>query len=522
MKRNSGWLLALFVLIASAALAVAKDERRPNFVIFLVDDMGWRDLGYSGSPLYETPNIDRLAGRSTVFNQGYAACAVCSPSRASLLTGKATARHGITDWIGAKSGTEWKRNDKVLPSEYAHTLPTTEVTFAKALKAAGYKTFYAGKWHVGGEGSLPEDHGFDINKGGWDVGSPHGGYFAPWDNPKLPSGPDGQSLTKRLAEETCTFIDENRADPFLAVLSFYAVHGPIETTQERWQKYRDKATAAGLVKNRFKIDRTLPVRQVQDHPVYAGLVEAVDEAVGLVITELEKLGIADNTVLVFTSDNGGVSSGDDFSTSNLPLRGGKGRQWEGGTRVPLLIYAPVISQEKRETDTPAVHMDIYPTLLELAGLPLRPEQHVDGVSLAPILRGHSIPERDLFWHYPHYGNQGGEPSAIIRSGDWKVIHYYEDGRDELYNLAKDPGELRDVAAEHPSTLADLRLRLDSWLRETGAIIPEKNPNYNAKAAEKMPARMEKMRQRLEKEHAVVLEPGWEPDPTWWGSRQTID
>jgi arylsulfatase A-like enzyme len=495
---------------------------QPNFVFILVDDLGLMDLGVEGSTFHETPNIDALANSGMRFENGYAACVVCSPSRASIMTGKAPARHGITDWIGAASGKKWKRNDKVLPAAYSHNLAASEITLAEALQAAGYSTFFAGKWHIGDEGSWPEDHGFEINKGGWEVGSPKGGYFAPWINPRLESGPDGESLTLRLANETARFIEEHQDAPFLAYLSFYNVHGPIQTTEELCDKYREKAEQMKLTENstRFKIDRTLPVRQVQDNPIYAGMVELLDDAVGIVLDTLRETGLDKNTVVIFTSDNGGVSSGDAYSTSLLPLRGGKGRQWEGGIREPYYIRAPGISTPGATSKVPAIGMDFYPTMLELAGLPLMPEQHVDGVSLVPVLKGGAIPERDLFWHYPHYGNQGGEPSSTIRSKDWKLIHYYEDGRDELYNLTDDIGEQHDLAQAQPERVAELRRRLDRWLVETDAVIPQPDDRFDpAKKMQQQKQVETKKLPSLEKQAANYLDPNWEPNADWWGSNK---
>ena len=357
-----------------------------------------------------------------------------------------------------------QRHVKLLVPDYVRNLPAADTTLAEALKQAGYRTFFAGKWHLGSKGSWPEDHGFDINKGGWDAGSPMGGYYAPWQNPNLPSGPRGESLTLRLASETISFIEQHKDKPFLAYLSFYAVHGPIQTTKPLWSKYRDKASRQPAPAERFKIDRTLPVRQVQDNPIYAGLIEEMDTAVGRVLTRLDELGLADNTIVCFTGDNGGVTSGDSFSSSELPYRGGKGRQWEGGLRVPFYIKAPGVTRPGSTCDTPVIHTDFYPTILQLAGLPLRPEQHVDGVSLVPLLKGGKIADRPLFWHYPHYGNQGGEPSSIIRKDDWKLIHYWEDNRNELYHLPDDIGEQHDLAKQEAARTAQLWAELQAGSR----------------------------------------------------------
>jgi arylsulfatase A-like enzyme len=269
------------------------DMNRPNIVFILADDLGWNDLGAQGSTFYESPNLDRLAAMGMRFTHGYAACQVCSPSRASIMTGKVTPRHGITDYLGAKTGVDWRkhgRHDKLLPASYADGLRKDEITFAEALRRAGYRTFYAGKWHLGEEGQWPEDFGFEINKGGHRAGQPDS-YFSPWQNPRLPSGPDGESLPLRLGRETAYFIEANKNESFLAFLSFYSVHSPLQTTRERWAKYRQKAVDQGVPDKRFVMDRTLPVRQVQDCPVYGGMIEAMDDAVGIVLAALESQGL---------------------------------------------------------------------------------------------------------------------------------------------------------------------------------------------------------------------------------------
>jgi arylsulfatase A-like enzyme len=354
-------------------------------------------------------------------------------------------------------------------------LGADEITLAEALQAAGYRTFFAGKWHLGSEGSHPEQHGFDINRGGFRQGSPAGGYFVPYKNPKLEDGPAGESLPLRLGQETAKFIDQHADEPFLAYLAFYSVHSPIQTTHDLWSKYRQKAVDQGVaIDQRFMFDRLMPVRQVQDCPIYAGMIESMDQAVGMVLDALERNNLSERTIVCFTSDNGGVSAGDAKSTSNLPLRGGKGRQWEGGLREPYYIKAPGVTKPGSTCDVPVSGIDFYPTLLDLVGIEKPSAQLVDGESLVPLLRGEpaeQIASRDLFWHYPHYGNQGGEPSSIIRRGDWKLIHYWEDGRDELYNLANDPGEQQDLLAEQGSIALVLRAALDAWLEEVDAKLP---------------------------------------------------
>ncbi len=507
--------LAVFATLGSLCGALA-EERKPNVLFILADDLGWRDLSVEGSPFYESPHIDRIANEGTRFTQGYATCQVCSPSRASLMTGKYPARVDISNYIGAPEREDWKRNTKLLPPAYARSLPHDETTLAEAFKDAGYKTFFAGKWHLGGEGSFPEDHGFDINVGGHHRGSPPGGFFSPYENPKMEDGPVGEYLPLRLGEETAAFIESHNDEPFLAYLSFYNVHAPIQTTKALWEKYRAKATAEPVAQARFIVDRTTPVRQVQDHPLYAGMVEAMDDAVGIVLNTLDRLGLEDNTIVVFTSDNGGVSAGDGKATSNLPLRGGKGRQWEGGIREPFYIKWPGSPSQGTVSHTPVIGNDFFPTLLELAGLPLLPEQHLDGVSLAPLLNGGSIPERNLYWHYPHYGNQGGEPSSIIRDGDWKYIYYYEDRRSELYNLSNDPTEQTNIVSIYPDLAQSLKAKLDDWLEEVGATYPYANPNYDAIEHAKNEVKIREVDMpQLEKSHAEFLEENWAPPRGWW-------
>ena len=259
----------------------------------------------------------------------------------------------------------------------------------------------------------------------------------------------GNLFTLRLGQETADFIEAHKDESFLAYLSFYTVHAPIQTTQALWKKYRDKAEKMGLTENkeRFLFDRRLNVRQVQDCPIYAGMIEQLDQAIGTVLAKLDEHDLDDNTIICFTSDNGGVSSGDAYATSNLPLRGGKGRQWEGGIREPFYIKAPGITKRDLKSQTPVSGIDWYPTLLELCGVKISKKQKVDGVSLVPLLKGKTITERPLYWHYPHYGNQGGEPSSIIMEGDWKLIYYHEDDRYELYNLRNDIGEQNDLIAK---------------------------------------------------------------------------
>ncbi|MDF9799394.1 arylsulfatase A-like enzyme [Catalinimonas alkaloidigena] len=533
MKRHTNTLiitslsLLSFVFVACNNQSENENEAvKPNVVFILVDDLGVHDLSFTGSEYYETPNVDRIAREGSVFTQGYAASRVCSPSRASIMLGEFTARHGITDWIGAKSGTEWRalgRNDKLLPAAYVHNLPQADTTLAEAMRAHGYKTFFAGKWHLGSDGSHPEDHGFDINKGGWDVGSPIGGYFSPWENPKLDNTTQGENLSMRLAKETANFIEENKDSTFFAYLSFYAVHGPIQTTEIKWEKYRDKAEQMGIQDHGYEMERVLPIRTVQDNPIYGGLVEQMDDAVGLVLDKLDSLGLEDNTIVVFTSDNGGVASGDAFSTTNLPLRGGKGYQWEGGIREPYFIKVPWLENSSKTIDYPVTGTDFFPTILDLANLPLMPGQHVDGVSLKPLLEGKTVAERPLFWHYPHYGNQGGEPASIIRDKAWKLIHYWEDDRNELYNLEEDPGEKQNVADAYPEVTERLHEQLQAFLKSVDANLPARDTTFSAElAVEKHREKVEVLMPRLEQQRKQFLQKDFTPNEDWWGSKVTKD
>ncbi len=533
-KSISCLLLTLAVVFITACKSdsdsrgEASDQtvKNPNVVFILADDLGLHDLSVTGSDYYETPNIDKIGIEGTMFTQGYAASRVCSPSRASIMTGKFTASHGITDWIGAASGEAWRKqghNNKLLPAEYKHNLPVKDTTLAEAMKEAGYATFFAGKWHLGSKGSWPEDHGFDINKGGWDKGSPIGGYFSPWENPNLPNEKKGENLSMRLAHETASFIQEHKDKPFLAYLSFYAVHGPIQTTEMKWEKYRNKAEAKGIADHGFVMERRLPLRVEQDNPVYGGLVEQMDDAVGLVLQKLKELGLDKNTIVIFTSDNGGVASGDAFSTTNLPLRGGKGYQWEGGIREPYFIYVPWMDDAPKKVEEPVTGADFYPTILDLANIPLKPAQHSDGHSLLPLLKGDTISERPLYWHYPHYGNQGGDPSSVMRSGPWKLILYWEDNHNELYNLDQDPQEQHDVADEHPDIALEMNGKLKAFLFVRATILPKDDPDYDeAKAKQTYLDRKNKMLPRLEKQREEMLSKEFQPNDSWWDSKVTKD
>ncbi len=532
---NGKRLLSTFALplslIAISSTAHAKKPKAANVLFIIADDLGWNDIGCYGSEYHETPNIDRLASKSVMFTDAYAACQVSSPSRASIMTGKYPTNHGITDWIGARSGENWRevgRGSKMLPADYVWALDPEESTIAEYLLESGYTTFMAGKWHIGEEGSWPENHGFQINKGGWSVGSPNGGYFSPWVNPRLENLKDGESLSMRLGQETIDFIREHKREnsdkPFFAYLAYYAVHGPLETTQDKWEHFRDKADSMGIAETGFKIDRTLPQRQQQDNPVYAGVLKQMDESIGMVLDALKEMGLEEKTLVIFTSDNGGVVSGDSFSTNLAPLRGGKGYQFEGGIRVPLLVRAPGTTATAASIcDVPVSGIDYYPTIVDFANLPENPAQAVDGVSIMPLLNCETIENRALFWHYPHYGNQGGEPSSIIREGDWKLIYYHETGFCELYNLEIDISESQTLNHLYPERVTALKSKLDKWLVDTNAKMPVADSQYTPQREAEIKAKWESVTlPSQEKLRLRMLNKGWQPNKTWWDSALTID
>ena len=447
-----------------------------NIVLFLIDDLGYRDVGaYNPDAFYETPNIDALARGGMRFTDGYAASPVCSPTRYSIMTGRYPSRVDATDWFTGR------RVERFAPAPLRDRMPLEEVTVAEALRSTGYATFFAGKWHLGpDEGWWPEAQGFDVNRGGHHRGSPPGPgrYFPPWDNPRLDASAPGEFLTDRLAAETADFVRSRAGEPFLAVMSLYSVHIPLMAPADLVAKYEEKARAAaasGAAGPEFlaeeqvwPADTPRRVRVVQSHPVYAAMVEAMDAAVGRVLDALDETGMAERTAVFFVSDNGGLSTAEGLPTRNLPLRGGKGWLYDGGIRVPFLARVPGVTAPGSVSSVPVLTTDLYPTILELAGLPARPAQHLDGLSLVPALRGGPLPERALFWHYPHYSNQGGFPGGAIRLGRWKLLERYEDGRVQLHDLAEDLGERTDLAEREPARVADLRARLHAWYREVDA------------------------------------------------------
>ncbi len=450
---------------------------RPNVVVLVVDDLGWTDLGAFGSTFYETPHIDTLAASGMRFTQAYAAAPVCSPTRAALLTGKYPARLGTTDYFGAPQPAafqtgkgRWSKTP-LIGAPYVDPLPLAEVTLAEAMRASGYRTAFMGKWHLGDEGSWPEDQGFDLNRAGCRWGHSFKGYFAPYGIATLEDGPDGEYLTDRLADEAVRFIEADEEEPFLLYLAFYTVHTPIQAPEERIERYRAKKKRLGL-EARWGQEAPRRVRLNQEHAAYAAMVESLDRAVGRVLETLEERGIADETIIVLTSDNGGLSTSEGHPTSNVPLRAGKGWLYEGGIRVPLIVRWPGKTRPGSTSAVPVISTDLYPTVLAMTELEARPTQHVDGVSLVPVLKEAAPLERDaLFWHYPHYGNQGGTPGSAIRAGSHKLIEHFTDGRLELYDLDQDIAERENLVESEPERAKALHKRLLAWRAAVGAIAP---------------------------------------------------
>jgi arylsulfatase A len=453
-------LLALVATLAPAGIAAA-EEARPNVVLIVADDLGWADLGCYGSTYHETPHLDRLAGQGLKFNQAYAACPVCSPTRAALLTGRYPARLHLTDWLpGRPDRPDQKLNRPVIRQQ----LPLEETTIAESVRAVGYDTATMGKWHLGGPAFWPEHQGFAVNVGGTATGSPPGGYFR-FKTPTMTARSDDEYLTDRLGDEAARYIDAHRDRPFFLYLPHYAVHTPLQAKKEKIAKYKAKPTAGSA----------------QTNATYAAMMESLDDAVGRVLKALDDARLADRTVVIFTSDNGGLSVKEGPgtpSTSNAPLRDGKGYLHEGGIRVPLIVRWPGVTKAGATTDVPASSQDLFPTVLTLAGTRPAAEVTIDGEDLVPVLRGEATVKRDaLFWHYPHYSNQGGKPGGAIRQGNRKLIENYEDGRLELYDLAADPVEAHDLAADRPEEASRLRDLLAAWRASVDAQMPSPNPNY---------------------------------------------
>lgn len=439
---------------------------------------------FNPDTFYETPNIDRLAAGGMRFTRGYAANPVCSPTRFSIMTGRYPTRVGATNYFAGR------REERFAPAPLHDRMPLEEYTLAEALRDDGYRTAFLGKWHLGPtEEFWPLAQGFDVNVGGHRGGMPRS-YFSPYSNPTLEDGPEDEHLTARLTDEALKLIDGYAADeegrPFLIYLSYYTVHTPLRAPADLIAKYAAKAGVEvgapadpadfGEEEQVWPRDEPRRVREVQNHAVYAAMVETLDTSVGRILDRLDALDLAEDTIVVFFSDNGGLSTAEGSPTSNLPLRGGKGWLYEGGIREPMIVRWPAVAAAGRVTAAPVISTDFYPTLLEAAGVDLRPGNEIDGRSFLDVLRGGEVgevrvteaTERDLFWHYPHYANQGGFPGGAILRGPYKLIERYEDGQVHLYDLEADVGERNDLAAEEPERVAEMRARLHAWYGEVGA------------------------------------------------------
>lgn len=519
---NRIFLLVLFLSLGTDAACVTGAERLPNVVFFLVDDLGESDLGCYGSQFYETPHVDRFATEGVRFTQAYAACHVCSPTRASIMTGKYPATLHLTDWLPGRKEFSFQKFKNATIHQH---LPFEEITIAEALKAHGYTTLHLGKWHLGEDPSGPLAHGFDVQIPRWNKGWPNAGYHAPFKLDGLDDVP-GDYLTDRLTDEAVRLIEEHRDRPFFLYLSHFAVHDPIQGRADLVTKYADKLLRSpardglpfilegnpdaehplsrlelnALLENddyhgfRVLPNQTVKIKQFQDNVQFAAMVESMDQSLGRVLKQLKTLGLEDDTIVIFCSDNGGMSAANfgrpdrvipeskldgAFATSNLPLRGGKGWLYEGGIRVPLIVKWPGPGQRGATCDVPVISTDFYPTILEMIGVPARPEQQTDGVSLAGLVKGETKLEREaIYWHFPHYSNHGMQsPGGAIRWKNYKLLDYFENNTVQLFDLPNDPGEQHDLASERPEIAARLQGMLKDWRTRVDAPMMEPNPMY---------------------------------------------
>lgn len=476
-------------------------EARPlNVVLMVADDLGAHDLSVAGSRFHETPNLDRLAREGVRFTQAYSACTVCSPTRAALMTGKHPARLRITDWIAGHDAPKAKLRP---PADWVKALPLSEQTLAERAKASGRATAHIGKWHLGGEGFGPLEQGFEVNLGGDHRGQPPS-YFSPYGLPRLADGPKGEYLTDREGAEAAAFILGHRDQPFFLHVAFHSVHTPLQAKAELVEKYRRKAARVG---------------GAQTNAVYAAMLESLDAAVGRVLKALDDGGLGERTVVVFTSDNGGLVLGQNPPTSNAPLRSGKGSPYEGGIRVPLLVRWPGVAAPQARVEQPVISMDVAATLAA-AMLGQATPSLEDGLNLMPLLKDPAarLGREVIGWHYPHYHPGGATPYSAIRAGDWKLIQHYEDGHHELFDLAQDPGEAHDLAASQPERVMALARRLADWQGKVGAQWPMANPEHQAQPLAPLADGTVLLHSRSASVHGTVLR--YEPMPFkdtlgWW-------
>jgi arylsulfatase A len=443
---------------AGGVAALAAPQPPLNVLFILMDDLGWSDTQPYGNRFIDTPNLNRLASDSVRFTNAYAACPVCSPTRASILTGQYPARLHLTDWIPGRKQWPYAR---LLTPAFEQQLPADARTLAETLRPAGYRSAAIGKWHLGGAGHLPTDRGFDVNIGGTAAGQPPT-YFGPLELPGLKLEP-GEFLTQRLTLEGARFLNENRARPWFLYEAHFTVHMPLQARREVIEKYRKRNTG--------DVD-----------PIYCAMVESADDSVGQLLKSLEDAGLARRTAVFFFSDNGGVRYQGRRKppvTNNSPLRAGKGHLYEGGIREPLMVRWPGVTRGGAVTNVPVSSVDFFPTICEMTGTPGR---GIDGVPLTRVLRGGTLRERPLFWHYPHYSDQGGRPGGAVRLGDWKLIEFYEDSRQELFHLTDDPGEQRNLVRKEPGRAKKLHGLLRDWRAEVKAAMPRQNPGYDAARA----------------------------------------
>jgi len=476
MKKRFIFLASFSILLISLITLGAKKNdppQKPNVIFFLVDDFGWMDTSYQGSGFYETPQIDKVANESMRFNQAYAAHPRCVPSRFAMITGKYPAREGIPGKGGQDSG----------------RLKASEFGIGKAFKEGGYATFFAGKWHLAEDEVYPEDQGFDVNFGGGHAGAPRS-YFYPYNVTKrkghkakpiegLSDAKEGEYLTDQLTDKTINFIKENKDKPFFVYLSHYGVHTPFEGKEEYKKTYQDKVdNMTSTVPKFIRVGDTGETKTTQDNVTYAAMIQSVDESFGRITDLLKELNLDENTIIVFTSDHGGLSNRGNnrsLATSNLPLRAGKGHNYEGGIRVPMFVKWPGVTKDS-ETETYITGTDYYPTLVEIVGLKQHENQYIDGQSFAATLKGKEIinNDRPLFWHspLPRSKSTGDRANTTVRLGDYKLLDFYEDGYVELYNIKEDPGEAFNLVSKMPAKRDELLGLIQNWRKEVNAVTRE--------------------------------------------------